>query len=310
MKTDNIFDLQFFADGAAAPTAVTTGSGEGAAAAASTATETAAPNNNAETETEVKYGIQPDEDVTDTSGAENTQTEDGGKVDTAPPEKMYTREELKKATERAVKQRFKAIEKEKELLAPMYRYLSEELDCDINDLKTMAEKAEAARKARYQKIGAETGNDPSEVERTADDRYDAHNYREQLRVIREQGEADRFNKRIDAELKTAQETYPQMDYFEEIKNPTFRTMINNGFSVLNAYETVHREEVRAQIREAAIKETTEKMSRSIASGTARPTEGGVSGSSATKFVTDPTNLTKEQRADVKRRARRGERIIW
>ncbi len=300
------YDLQLFADGAAASAAGVAGSGEGSAAG--TATETATPNDTAVTP-EVRYGIQPENDDAASEG-EETNAEGEVKADKAPPVKMYTQEEMNKGKEDAVKQRFKAIEKEKKTLAPVYRYLSEEFGCDIDDFKTMAEKAEAARKARYQKIGAETGNDPSEVERNADDRYDAHNYREQLKTIREQGEADRFNRRIDAELKTARETYPNLDYFEEIKNPAFWTMINNGFTVANAYRAIHAEEIESQIRESALREATAKLSNSYASGAARPSEGGAVNSSAPNVITDPSKLTKEQRADVKKRVKRGERIIW
>jgi len=113
------------------------------------------------------------------------------------------------------------------------------------------------------------------------------------------------------------EMYPTFDLDIEMSNPQFgrllATMQKSGFPnpVQTAYEAVHREEIMGGAMRYAVQQTQQKISNSIQSGMQRPQENGTSNASAgspTEF--DPSKLTKEQIAEIKSRAARGERITF
>lgn len=113
------------------------------------------------------------------------------------------------------------------------------------------------------------------------------------------------------------QTYPDFDLDMEMNNPMFgrllATMQKSGFpnAVQTAYEAVHRDEIMGGAMRYAVAQTEQKISNSIQSGLRRPSENGTSHqSSATVGNIDPSKLTKAQIDDFKRRAERGERIVF
>ncbi len=323
MNILKLFDLQLFADGAAAGAAGTAGSnGEGSAAGAEANTETAAPKSKRKAKADpfenVKFGIQPGDPDADTD-TDNTNAEgnaegtdhntEGNNTEEGNNPKTYTEDEYKKGIEDAIKRRFKKNDSEKKAIAPILRYVSEALGVDLDDIDGMGKAAEAARKQRYQDEAGRTGNDAEVIERNADNAYNVRNYRQELDSIREANEAETFNARMAKQEATVREAYPKFDYDKEIENPVFRSLLREGFDMKNAYESVHSAEIQAKIREDAIREAREQVSASVAAGANRPMEGGAVNPSA-QVITDPENMTKAQRAEVKRRVARGEKIIW
>lgn len=104
--------------------------------------------------------------------------------------------------------------------------------------------------------------------------------------------------------------YPSFNLAEELKNPAFASLMDNPYITMEgAYNAVHaNERVMAAIKAAT--ETTERnISNKIAAGKSRPSENGVSSNSSTISKIDVRNMTDEQRQDIIRRARRGERVV-
>lgn len=111
--------------------------------------------------------------------------------------------------------------------------------------------------------------------------------------------------------------YPQFDLDAEMQNENFGRLLatfrrsNFPNAVQTAYEAVHRDEIMGGAMRYAVKQTETKLSNAIQSGMNRPQENGVrQTSSAFVPAMDPSNLTKEQLDDIKRRAERGERITF
>lgn len=106
------------------------------------------------------------------------------------------------------------------------------------------------------------------------------------------------------------ETYPSFDLNAELKNETFGVLLRNGFTVRNAYQAVHADEIIS----GAMKFTAQKVQQatvaSIASGQGRPTENGNAGQSAASTTSDVSKLSKTQRQDMIRRAAAGEKITF
>lgn len=147
---------------------------------------------------------------------------------------------------------------------------------------------------------------------------------EELKNLREQQakEAERqrqdflqrqqFERRL-AETEAAKKLYPNIDLIAEMQDRTFASLMNNPLiTVQQAYEVVHRDEIRAAEAARVQDATTQRMASSIRAGAARPTEGGLGRQAAVNpdHVLDPRNLTKAERRQLKERARRGEEIIF
>ena len=105
------------------------------------------------------------------------------------------------------------------------------------------------------------------------------------RELQRQGEA----------LKTR---YPDFDLMRELENPDFARLVNNGVDPRTAYEVVHHGEL-VQAEEAR------------AQNAARPLENGLGpAATATVFQSDPRRLTRQERKLLRKRAARGEEIVW
>jgi hypothetical protein len=72
----------------------------------------------------------------------------------------------------------------------------------------------------------------------------------------------------------------------------------------HAYKVVHHDELIA----AAEKSAAEKISKNVQSRAARPSENGLGNQSGVVVKSDVHKLTKKDRADLAKRAARGERI--
>lgn len=91
--------------------------------------------------------------------------------------------------------------------------------------------------------------------------------------------------------------YPEFDLERELENPTFARLLNNGIEPKIAFEVVHHAE-------------RNRRQERLEQNAARPVENGLGGGSAAVSKTDPRNLTRAERRALRRRAARGEEIIW
>lgn len=118
------------------------------------------------------------------------------------------------------------------------------------------------------------------------------------------------------QANVAKEIYPEFDLDMEMQNPQFgrllATMQRSGFpnAVQTAYEAVHRDELMGSAMRYAAQQTQKKLSNSIQSGMARPSENGTIAKAAANSSIDPTKLTKADIENIKMRAARGERITF
>ena len=112
------------------------------------------------------------------------------------------------------------------------------------------------------------------------------------------------------ELRTqAEETknvYPEFNFEEEIKNPEFLRLLKVGVSVKNAYEVANIDTILDKNSKTAEK----KVVDSIRSKGGRPVENGSESTSGILLSGSASKLTKKQRADLAKRAAKGERISF
>ena len=140
---------------------------------------------------------------------------------------------------------------------------------------------------------------------------------QQLRRMSERSQEQREWDAVVEQGEKVKAVYPDFDLDAEMQNPMFgrvlATMQKSGFpnAVQTAYEAVHRDEIMGGAMRYAVAQTEQKISNSIQSGMRRPQENGTSHQSASTVGNfDPSKLTKAQIDDMKRRAERGERIVF
>lgn len=106
------------------------------------------------------------------------------------------------------------------------------------------------------------------------------------------------------------QVYPGFDLAAELGNETFSTLLRNGFSVRNAYQAVHADEIISGAMQFTAQKVQQAAAASIASGQGRPTENGNAGQSAASVTSDVSKLTKAQRQEMIRKAAAGEKITF
>lgn len=117
----------------------------------------------------------------------------------------------------------------------------------------------------------------------------------------------------DRQAEEAREIYPDLDLVAELDNPQFTRLMDSGFTVQQAFEAVHHQELMdGAIRSAssiAAQNATRKTVNALRSSQQRPAENGVGGSAGSgAHRLDPRTMSSEQRKSLIDRAMAGERI--
>ena len=111
------------------------------------------------------------------------------------------------------------------------------------------------------------------------------------------------------EAEKVKETYPAFDFRAETQNRDFMGLLRSGLTVQQAYELVHMDEIKEAAAHAAAETTGRQMTANLRAKASRPRENGTSTQSAAPIRKDKASeLTREDRAEIVRRAARGEHI--
>ena len=111
-----------------------------------------------------------------------------------------------------------------------------------------------------------------------------------------------------AEGEKLKELYPSFDFRAETANKDFTDLLKSGIPVQKAYELVHMEEIKEAAARAAAQTAGEQVVAKIKSKASRPLENGTSSQSAVITKSDVHGLSRADRAEIARRAQRGEKI--
>lgn len=113
-----------------------------------------------------------------------------------------------------------------------------------------------------------------------------------------------------AEGEQLKADYPDFDLGTEARNPQFLSMLKSGVPVKLAYEVLHMDGIKAVVAQAAAQRTEKQVVDGIRAKGARPPENGTAAQSGFTVKDDVSKLTKKDRAEIARRAARGERITF
>lgn len=140
--------------------------------------------------------------------------------------------------------------------------------------------------------------------------------RENAELLRQQ--RDRVGReRADAQLRAwdqqaeqARAVYPGLDLGTEARNPQFLSMLRSGVPVQTAYEVIHMDEIKAGVATAQAQATEKAVTDNIRAKGARPQENGAGAGAGFTVKDDVSRLTPKDRAELARRAARGETITF
>ena len=111
--------------------------------------------------------------------------------------------------------------------------------------------------------------------------------------------------RLCAEADALRRADPGFDLDSALRDPAFvrLTAPDVGVPVADAWYALHRREYAETLR----RESLEQAAAAVASGSLRPREGGRA-SGGELLGTDPRHMTTAQRAELRDRIKRGERV--
>lgn len=102
--------------------------------------------------------------------------------------------------------------------------------------------------------------------------------------------------------------YPDFDLGNEMGDRNFVGMLRAGVPVKIAYEAIHINDVKAKTAQSAAKTAEKNVTENIRAKGARPQENGTMQSGGVIVKNDVSKLTREDRAEIAKRAMRGEKI--
>ena len=105
--------------------------------------------------------------------------------------------------------------------------------------------------------------------------------------------------------------YPDFDLKREVaENPRFIAMLRAGVPVKDAYEVSHLGDIQARNAAKAAAEMEKRVMDNVRAKGMRPNENGTTSQPGVIVKNDPSKFTKADRAEIARRVRRGERIVF
>ncbi len=111
-----------------------------------------------------------------------------------------------------------------------------------------------------------------------------------------------------AEAQEVKAKFPKFDLSKELQDPNFTAMLRSGTPVEHAYKVLHFDELMTDAMQFTTATTEKRVVDNIRARGSRPNENGVSSQSAFTVRDDVHKLTKKERAEIARRASRGEQI--
>ena len=113
-----------------------------------------------------------------------------------------------------------------------------------------------------------------------------------------------------AEEQELRKTFPNFDIRAEIQNPDFSRLLQTGVSVETAYRVIHMDDIVSNAMKTTASLTEKRVADSVKAKGVRPAENGTTAQSAFTLKDDVTKLNKADRAEVVKRALRGEIISF
>ncbi len=211
---------------------------------------------------------------------------------------------------KAAKEKLKTSAEGLEKLAPAIQLIAKKYGVDAGDYEAIS-KAVVDDDAYYEERAMELGV-TTDVAKQLDksEKMMRAAEEQQQKFINEQKLMEHIGK-LNRQAIELQQKYPDFNLGKELNNPTFArlTAPDLNLPLEDAYELVHREEIKENIRQAALKASIQQVSNAVQSNKNRPNDGVSKSSNASVQTFNYQNATKAQREALKARIRLGEKIF-
>lgn len=104
------------------------------------------------------------------------------------------------------------------------------------------------------------------------------------------------------------EIYPSFDIETEMQDPRFVNLLRSNVDVRTAYEVLHKDDIIPAAMQFTAQKVEQQLTNKIIAQGKRPAENGIGSASSAMVKSDVSQLTKDDRAEIIRRVRRGEKI--
>ena len=211
-----------------------------------------------------------------------------------------------------IQKRFKATDekvKQFEALSPVLDILYTKHGVKAGDIDALT-KAIQEDDSYYEEEALEKGMSVETLKAVKKMERENAALKEQMSAKENREQADQLYAKWMEQAEKTKQVYGNFDLKTETQNSDFVQLLKSGVDVKTAFEVVHKDEILADAMRFASNETRDKLSASIRANGRRPSEGGIGGGVPTVVKADVTKLTKQDRAEIARRVRMGERISF
>ena len=297
--------LQLFAEGGAGDGG--TAQGQGVTAGAASQQQKGVKNPLAD----VKYGVQPAE----APAAEVPETT------VAPPDRNAEFERLIKGeykdlydarVQDTVQKRLKSSKETVDkftALAPTLELLGKKYGVDHTDIAALTQAIEADD-SYYEQEAMEAGMTVKQLKDFKQMQRENADLKRQMEDQQKQENASKIYAGWMQQAEEAKKVYPGFDLRAEMNNPKFVELLRSNIDVRTAYEVTHKDEIISGAMQFTAKTVESKIAKKIAAGGARPAENGMSSGSAAVVKSDVSQLSRQDREEIRRRVARGEKIVF
>lgn len=200
--------------------------------------------------------------------------------------------------------------------------LGEAYGIDVQSADNLAALTEAVKNGKvkndeyYETLAAERGisvKTAREMDRMESELQRANAEKQRAEQIRQAAEhqqrAAAVRAKWEAEAAQLKVKYPAFELDEVLNNPGVADMIRRGIGLEAAYRAAYFD----QLMEASTARTAQQVEQGVAARiqqrAQRPAENGAHPGGAAEMKVDVAHMTAKQRAELAKRARRGERIV-
>lgn len=113
-----------------------------------------------------------------------------------------------------------------------------------------------------------------------------------------------------SEAAALQQRYPDFDLAHELGRREFQSMLRAGVPVRRAYEVLHLDRLQQAAAKHAARTVSRQMEAKLREKADRPSENGIASQTAVNVRSGVHGMTRADRAEVIRRAQRGEKITF
>lgn len=221
------------------------------------------------------------------------------------------KQDYQQRVQAAVNDRVKSARAREEKTSPILAALAEQYGKSADDIDGISE-AFMSDPKRFERQALEQGISPETAARLDKlRRLEEQRKEQQARADKEAATQAHFQG-LQRQAEEMKQMYPGFDLQRELQNEEFFKMTTpeGGLTVKQAYMALHGDEIAAAGMQYAVNRSRQKVAASVAANGRRPAEGGIQRTAPSDIKSDPTKLTKQDRAEIRRRVARGEKIVW